>query len=173
MAGSAEDVLLIRGFGKTYSVTGWRLGWMVVPDDLVTPIERLAQNLTIAPSTLSQRAALAAFDCTDELEANVDRYRLHRELLLEGLTELGFTDLAPADGAFYVWADVSHLGIDSETLCARWLDELGVATTPGVDFDPIAGDQAVRFSFAGTTDDVREALRRLAAWPDLKRLRPI
>ena len=166
--GLPGDPIVVNSFSKYFSMTGWRLGWMVVPEHLVTPIERLAQNLTIAPSSLSQRAALAAFDCTEELEANVARYRLHRGLLLDGLAELGFTDLAPADGAFYVWADVAHLGIDSETLCARWLDELGVATTPGVDFDPIASHRALRFSFAGTTEDVHEALRRLATWPDLK-----
>lgn len=163
------EPIVVNSFSKYFSMTGWRLGWMVVPDRLVTPIERLAQNLTIAPSTLSQRAAMAAFDCAEELEANVDRYRRQRRVLLDGLRELGFTDLAPADGAFYVWADVSHLGVGSEELCARWLDELGVAATPGVDFDPFAGDRFVRFSFAGTTVDVVEALRRLATWPDLRR----
>ena len=164
------DAIVINSFSKYYSMTGWRLGWMVVPDRLRDAATRVAQNVTIAAPTVAQHAALAAFDCTEELEANVERYAHNRVILLDGLRAAGFTELAPADGAFYVWARVDHLtgdreGVaDSQALCARWLDELGVAATPGVYFDPTNGHRFVRFSFAGSTDDVSAAVKRLGEW---------
>ena len=164
------DAIVINSFSKYYSMTGWRLGWMVVPDRLRDAATRVAQNVTIAAPTVAQHAALAAFDCTEELEANVERYAHNRVILLDGLRAAGFTELAPADGAFYVWARVDHLtgdreGVaDSQALCARWLDELGVATTPGVDFDPTHGHRFVRFSFAGSSDDISAAVQRLGEW---------
>ncbi|MGI9601821.1 MAG: pyridoxal phosphate-dependent aminotransferase [Acidimicrobiales bacterium] len=156
------DAIVVNSFSKYFSMTGWRLGWLVVPPSLASSVERLAQNLYIAPSTLSQHAAVAAFDCHEELAENVARYRINRTLLLDGLAAARFDQVAPADGAFYAYADVSHLTDDSVALCARWLDELGVAATPGIDFDPARGHHQVRFSFAGAADDITEAVRRLA-----------
>jgi len=159
-----DSVLVVNSFSKYFSMTGWRLGWVVAPGDLLVPLERLAQNFTIAAPTLSQMAAVSAFDCHSELELNVSRYAENRRILLEGLPSAGFTDLAPADGAFYVWAKCSHMGIGSEELCRRWLDEIGLAATPGVDFDPARGQGFVRFSFAGSQGDVAEAVIRLKDW---------
>lgn len=159
-----DEIVVVNSFSKYFSMTGWRLGWMVVPPALVTPIERLAQNLTIAPPTLAQLVAEAAFDSTDELDGHVERYARNRQLLLDGLAAAGFDELAPADGAFYVWADVSALTDDSAVLCRTWLDELDVAVTPGVDFDPEEGHRFVRFSFAGATDDIVDAVDRLTRW---------
>ncbi len=156
--------MIINSFSKYFSMTGWRLGWMVVPEDLLRSVECLAQNLYISPPTLSQWAAVAAFDCHQELEANVARYAANRQLLLERLPEAGFDRLAPADGAFYIYANVSRMTNDSEDFCRRMLLETGVATTPGIDFDPDRGHAYVRFSFAGTTAEMDQAARRLAAW---------
>ena len=163
-AAYSETAIVINSFSKYFSMTGWRLGWMVVPEDLLRPIESLAQNLFISPPTLSQRAALATFDCYDELDANVARYARNRDLLLEALPKAGFDRLAPADGAFYIYADVSAMTNDSEDFCRRMLQELGVAVTPGIDFDPGRGNAFVRFSFAGSTEDMAEAARRLQDW---------
>ncbi len=163
-AAYGETAIVINSFSKYFSMTGWRLGWMVVPEDLLRPIESLAQNLFISPPTLSQRAALATFDCYDELDANVARYARNRDLLLEALPKAGFDRLAPADGAFYIYADVSAMTNDSEDFCRRMLQELGVAATPGIDFDPGRGNAFVRFSFAGSTEDMAEAARRLQDW---------
>ena len=159
-----DDAIVINSFSKYYSMTGWRLGWMVVPDDLMRPIESLAQNFFISPPTLSQVAAVAAFDCRDELEANVTRYAANRELLLAELPKAGFTDLAPADGAFYIYADVGHLTNDSEEFCRRILNEAGVAVTPGVDFDPWRGNRFLRFSFAESTEEIAAAAAALRKW---------
>ena len=163
-AAYSETAIVINSFSKYFSMTGWRLGWMVVPEDLLRSVESLAQNLFISPPTLSQHAALATFDCYDELDANVARYARNRELLLEALPKAGFDRLAPADGAFYIYADVSAMTNDSEDFCRRMLQELGVAVTPGIDFDPGRGNAFVRFSFAGSTEDVAEAARRLQDW---------
>jgi len=163
-AAFAEDALVINSFSKYFSMTGWRLGWMVAPVDLLRPIERLAQNLFIAPPTLPQHAAQAAFDCRDELDANVRRYRASRDRLLDLLPRIGFDRLAPPDGAFYLYADVGSLTNDSEEFCRRMLAEAGVAATPGRDFDPERGHRYLRFSFAGAAEDIAEAGRRLAAW---------
>jgi len=156
--------IVINSFSKYFSMTGWRLGWMVLPEDLLRPVECLAQNLFIAPPTLPQLAALAVFDCRAELEANVARYRRNRDLLLDELPKAGFDRMAPADGAFYLFADVTRLTNDSVAFCQRMLVDTGVAATPGVDFDPGRGHRFLRFSFAGSTEEVAEAARRLIAW---------
>ena len=163
-AGLSEEAIVINSFSKYFSMTGWRLGWMVVPEDLMRPVESLAQNLFISPPTLSQVAAVAAFECRDELEANVARYAANRELLLRELPAAGFTDLAPADGAFYIYADVGHLTNDSEEFCRRILNEAGVAVTPGVDFDPWRGNRFLRFSFAESAEEIAAAAAALRKW---------
>lgn len=163
-AALSEDAVIINSFSKYFSMTGWRLGWMVVPEDLARAVESLAQNLFISPPTLSQIAAVAAFDCREELEANVARYAANRALLLDQLPQAGFTDLAPADGAFYIYADVGHLTNDSHEFCARILQETGVAVTPGVDFDPERGNRFLRFSFAGTTEEIVAGAQALKYW---------
>jgi len=156
--------VVINSFSKYFSMTGWRLGWMVLPDHLLTTVERLQQNLYICAPHISQIAGLAAFDCTDELDAHVVRYREHRDLLIAGLAAAGITDIARPDGAFYVYADVSHLTDDSAALCELWLDRLGIATTPGIDFDLRHGHRFVRFSYAGHTDHIVKAGELLAGW---------
>ncbi len=132
-----DDVYVINSFSKYFSMTGWRLGWLVVPEDHVRRVERLAQNMFICPPHASQIAALAALDCTQELEANRAVYAENRRLMLEGLPKAGFTRFAPPDGAFYVYADVSDLTSDSLAFAAEILEEAGVAVTPGLDFDPL------------------------------------
>ena len=159
-----DDAIVINSFSKYFSMTGWRLGWMIVPPDLLRAVECLAQNLYISPPSLSQHAAVAVFDCADELEANRRKYERNREILLEELPKVGFDRFAPPDGAFYLYADVGHLTNDSEAFCRRMLAETGVAATPGVDFDRERGSATMRFSFAGSTETVVEAARRLAAW---------
>jgi aspartate/methionine/tyrosine aminotransferase len=159
-----DDAIVINSFSKYFSMTGWRIGWMVAPTDLLRPIECLAQNLFISPPTLPQIAASVAFDCGDELEANVRRYAENRALLLEQLPRAGFDRLAPADGAFYIYADVSRLTNDSGEFCRRMLADTGVAATPGLDFDVERGHQFIRFSFAGSTADIAAAAARLLAW---------
>ncbi|CAK0747056.1 Valine--pyruvate aminotransferase [uncultured Gammaproteobacteria bacterium] len=156
-----SNAVVVNSFSKYFSMTGWRLGWLVVPDDLARSVERLAQNLFISAPTLSQIAGVAAFDCAEELNGHVARYARNRELLLHELPAAGFDRLAPADGAFYLYADVSALTNDSESLCQRILAETGVAITPGIDFDPTYGRRFVRFSFAGSTETIAEATRRL------------
>ncbi len=164
--GAGNDAIVINSFSKYYCMTGWRLGWAIVPERLVRPIERLAQNLFISAPTLSQVAAERAFDETDCLDENVAVYAENRRLLLEELPKAGITSFAPADGAFYLYADVSHLTDDSAAFCAAMLKEAGVAATPGADFDPTHGHRHVRFSFAGKTAEMAEAARRLQAWLD-------
>ena len=159
-----RDALIINSFSKYFSMTGWRLGWMIVPEDLLRPVECLAQNLFISPPTLSQHAAVAAFDCHPELQRNVELYAANRELLLAELPKAGIADLAPADGAFYIYADIRHLTNDSNGFCQRMLAETGVAATPGLDFDPARGNATMRFSFAGPTADMAEAAARLQTW---------
>jgi aspartate/methionine/tyrosine aminotransferase len=156
--------IIVNSFSKYYSMTGWRLGWMLVPPDLARSVECLAQNFYISPPALSQLAAIAAFQCRDELDGHVARYRANRDLLIATLKKVGLTRFAPAEGAFYLYVDVSSLTRDSEAFCRRMLAEIGVATTPGRDFDPIHGDDWLRLSFAGSTDDIKEAAERLATW---------
>jgi aspartate/methionine/tyrosine aminotransferase len=160
----SEQAIVVNSFSKYFSMTGWRVGWLVVPPELVRPIERLSQNFFISVPTLSQHAAVAAFDCRDELDGHVRRYRANRDLLLAGLPVAGLDRLTPAQGAFYLYADVSHLTNDSRDFCKRMLREAGVATTPGVDFDRLRGAGTLRISFAGSTPEMEEAVRRLKAW---------
>jgi aspartate/methionine/tyrosine aminotransferase len=159
-----DEAVVVNSFSKYFSMMGWRLGWAVVPEDLVLSVERLVQNLFISAPTLSQMAALTVFDCRDELDANVARYARNRQRLLQDLPKAGFDRLAPAEGAFYLYADVRHLTNDSEELCLRMLAETGVATTPGIDFDPERGNGYLRFSFARSEEEIAEAAQRLIAW---------
>jgi aspartate/methionine/tyrosine aminotransferase len=161
---SDDDAVVINSFSKYYCMTGWRIGWIVVPERLVRPIERLAQNLYISPPYLSQVAALAAFDAIEELEAVKAGYARNRQLLLEELPRIGITEMHPVDGAFYIYADVARFTNDSIGFCKRMLEESGVAATPGLDFDPIEGAHYMRLSFAGSEEDCREAVRRMGAW---------
>lgn len=161
---TSDEAIVINSFSKYFSMTGWRLGWMVVPPDMLRAVECLAQSFFISPPALSQHAAIAAFACHDELEANIARYARNRAILLEELPKAGFGRLAPADGAFYLYADVADMTNDSLEFCRRMLRDIGIACTPGVDFDPLRGHAAVRFSFAGSTDTVIEAARRLKSW---------
>jgi aspartate/methionine/tyrosine aminotransferase len=162
-AASLSHAVVVNSFSKYFSMTGWRVGWMVLPDDLVRPVERLAQNFFISAPHIAQVAAEAAFDCTAELEANVARYRRSRDLLLAALPAAGFA-LGPAEGAFYLFADVARLTNDSEAFCARMLAEAGIAAAPGVDFDRRRGSRFVRFSYCGPEADMREAAERLVRW---------
>ncbi|AXQ93777.1 aminotransferase class I/II-fold pyridoxal phosphate-dependent enzyme [Cereibacter azotoformans] len=164
-----DDVYVINSFSKYFSMTGWRLGWLVVPEAHVRPIERLAQNMFICPPHASQIAALTALDCMEELEANRIVYAENRRLMLEGLPKAGFTRFAPPDGAFYVYADVSDLTDDSLAFAAEILREAGVAVTPGLDFDPVRGARTLRFSYARATEDIVEGLRRLEAFMAARR----
>ena len=159
-----RTAIVINSFSKYFSMTGWRLGWMVVPEHLRHAVERLQQNLYICAPHVSQVAGLAAFDCTDELDGHVARYRTNRSVLLQGLATAGITDVADADGAFYVYADVGHVTDDSMLLTQRWLADIFVAATPGLDFDTSRGAQHVRFSYAGDERDLVEACTRLRDW---------
>jgi aspartate/methionine/tyrosine aminotransferase len=158
------EIIVVNSFSKYYSMTGWRLGWMVAPPDLLRWIECLAQNFYVSPPALSQLAALAAFGCRAELDRHVARYRTNRDLLIAALRDAGLTRFAPAEGAFYLYVDVSALTEDSQAFCRQMLTETGVATTPGRDFDPIHGGSWVRLSFAGGAAEIVEAARRLALW---------
>ena len=157
----SDDVCVINSFSKYFSMTGWRVGWLVLPERSVRQVERLAQNLFICPSHAAQVAALAAMDCGEELQENLAVYARNRELMLEGLPKAGFDRIAPPDGAFYVYADVSHLTEDSRAFAAEILDKAGVAVTPGLDFDPERGHGTLRFSYARSTADIDEGLSRL------------
>lgn len=160
----SDEAIVVNSFSKYFSMTGWRLGWMVVPEDLHRSIECLAQNLFVSPPTLSQHACLKVFDCREELDANVARYAENRRVLLDRLPEAGFETLAPAEGAFYIYADIAHMTNDSDEFCKRMLAETGVAATPGIDFDPGRGNRFMRFSFAGELSDMTEAADRLRHW---------
>ena len=159
-----EEAVVVNSFSKYFSMTGWRVGWLVLPEYLVSPVERLAQNAFIAAASVSQHAALGAFESGEELEANLRRYAKNREILLEGLPLAGIDQLAPADGAFYIWAQVDHLCDDSQELAKIWLNDLGIAVTPGIDFDPANGHRFIRFSFAGSSEEAIEAVNRLGQW---------
>ncbi len=163
-ANRAEHAVVINSFSKYYGMTGWRIGWMIVPKDLARSVECLHQNLSICAPTLSQLAALSAFDCAQELDARVARYAANREILLTELPKAGFDRLAPSDGAFYLYADVSHLTEHSPDLCQDLLVNAGIAVTPGIDFDPVDGHRFIRFSFAASTDRIVEAVNRLKKW---------
>jgi len=160
---TSREAVVMGSASKYFCMTGWRLGWMLLPERLQRPVSRLSGNLTICPPAISQYAGVAAFtpESTAELDSHVHRYRTNRDLLLEGLPGLGLGDLAPADGAFYAYANIAHLTDDSTAWCARLLAETGVALAPGVDFDTVHGGSTVRLSFAGATADVIEALERM------------
>lgn len=159
-----DEAYVINSFSKYFSMTGWRVGWMVVPEDHIRTVERLAQNMFICPPHASQVAALAALDCVEELEANRAVYAANRALMLAGLPKAGFDRIAPPDGAFYIYADVSALTEDSRAFAAEILEKAGVAVTPGLDFDPARGHTTLRFSYARQTADIEEGLARLAAF---------
>lgn len=160
----SDDVIVINSFSKYFSMTGWRIGWMIVPDGLQQTIERLAQNFFISPPHVSQIAALAALEAGEELEANKAIYAQNRRVLLDGLAQAGLSRIVPADGAFYIYADVSDFTQDSLTFARTMLAEIGLAATPGADFDPERGHQFMRFSYAGSTDDMREGVQRIGGW---------
>lgn len=170
-AAAWDDTVVVQSFSKYFCMTGWRLGWLVLPPDLVRPVERLAQNLYLCPPVLAQRAAPAAFDATEELDAHAAVYEANRRTLTEALRAAGVGDIAPAEGAFYVWADMSAWGSSGE-LSRRWLEEIGVACTPGADFDGVRGGDFVRFSVAGSAGEVAEASSRLGAWLRAHRREP-
>jgi len=159
-----DDALIINSFSKYYCMTGWRIGWIVAPPDLVRPIERLQQNLSISVHTLSQIAAEKAFDGRAELEAVKRSYEENRAILIERLPVAGLDTFLPADGAFYLYADVSRFSEDSYAFARAMLEEAHVATTPGLDFDPVHGGRFLRFCYAGAAEDMREAAARIARW---------
>ena len=164
--GTSRAAVVANSFSKYFAMTGWRLGWLLVPQELQRAVDCLTGNFTICPPTLPQLAAVAAFspESIAESEALLDHYAGNRRLLLDGLRAIGIDKLAPTDGAFYVYADVSHLTSDSLSFCSKLLDDTGVAIAPGIDFDPARGGSFVRLSFAGPTSDIDEALRRIGAW---------
>ena len=159
-----DEVFVINSFSKYFSMTGWRVGWMVVPKAMVRTVERIAQNMFICPPHASQVAALAALDCTPEADANLAVYAENRRLMLDRLPAMGFDRIAPPEGAFYIYADVSALTDDSLSFAAEILENAGVAVTPGLDFDPRRGARTLRFSYAGSTADIALGLDRLAGF---------
>jgi aspartate/methionine/tyrosine aminotransferase len=161
---TSRNAIVVNSFSKYFCMTGWRIGWLLVPAELTDAVDRLAGNFAICPPALSQLAAVAAFDGYDELDANVARYSANRALALDGLRAIGLDRLAPADGAFYVWADVSRWTSDSMAFTARLLAEAGVAIAPGIDFDPVDGGRYVRMCFAGDADDISQAIELMGGW---------
>jgi aspartate/methionine/tyrosine aminotransferase len=160
----SRGAIVVNSFSKYYAMTGWRLGWAIAPASLARPMERLQQSLAICAPTLSQRAALAAFDAGEELESIKRGYARSRLLLLRQLPRIGLPLFAPPDGAFYIYADVSHLTTDSVRFCTDMLEEIGVAVTPGVDFDRARGASTLRISYAGPPEEVALGVERLSAW---------
>jgi len=163
-AGLSPRALVINSFSKYFCMTGWRVGWMVVPEPMVRPIERLQQNLAISVPTLSQIAAEATFEGREEMEAVKRGYLENRRILIEGLPRAGLTKFLPVDGAFYLYADVSDFTSDSFKFAGEMLEKARVAATPGVDFDPIGGHRFIRFSYARSAEEMREAVERIARW---------
>ena len=162
----SDNAIVINSFSKYWSMTGWRVGWTVLPTELTTRFDRLAQNLVICPPAISQHMAVAALDCNDELDGHLQRYTENRQILLDGLPKAAMTDLAPADGAFYIWARTDHLAANSKHLAAEWLNTLGVAATPGVDFHPTQGHRYMRFSFSGSPETMHGAVNALQQWKE-------
>jgi aspartate/methionine/tyrosine aminotransferase len=160
----APGAVVVNSFSKYYSMAGWRLGWLLVPPSLVEAARARMTNLFLTPSVLAQHAGLIAFDCREELEGHVRTYARNRELLLAALPRLGLRRIAPPDGAFYIYADVGHLTNDSLSLCRELLRGTGVATAPGIDFDPVDGSRFIRFSFAVSTPLVEDAIARMVPW---------
>ena len=163
-AAASPSAVVVNSFSKYWSMTGWRIGWLVLPEDLIRPVECLAQNMFISAPHIAQVAAEAAMDCVEELEANKAAYARSRAALLEGLPKAGFTQIAAADGAFYLWCDVGHLTNDSAAFCAEMLEHAGIAATTGLDFDRDRGSRFLRFSYCGPEADMTAAPGRLAAW---------
>lgn len=163
---TSREAIVVNSFSKYFAMTGWRLGWLLVPARLLRAVDRLTGNFSICPPTLPQLAAVAAFDPASIVAADalVDQYAVNRDLLLRGLPEIGLPRLAPADGAFYVYADIADHSTDSLAFCAKLLADTGVAIAPGIDFDTVHGGAYVRLSFAGATSDIEEALRRMGPW---------
>nr|WP_276118541.1 aminotransferase class I/II-fold pyridoxal phosphate-dependent enzyme [Pararhizobium qamdonense] len=159
-----DEAVIINSFSKYYCMTGWRIGWMVLPEDQVRAFERIAQSLYISPPELSQIAAEAALGCEAELDVYKASYAANRDLLLKRLPEIGFTIASPMDGAFYAYADVSRFTNDSMDFARTMLAQINVAATPGLDFDPLEGHRMMRFSYAGAPDDIAEAMDRIARW---------
>ena len=160
----SSDAIVINSFSKYFCMTGWRIGWMVVPPALLRAVERLQQNLAISVPTLSQIAAEAAFDGRAELEAIKHGYEDNRRILLDGLPRAGLSSFLPVDGAFYLYADISAFSADSFAFATRMLEDAGVAATPGVDFDPVRGRKYLRLCYAGTSADMHEAVGRIGRW---------
>ncbi|MDC7682041.1 aminotransferase class I/II-fold pyridoxal phosphate-dependent enzyme [Asticcacaulis sp. BYS171W] len=160
----APDALIVSSFSKYFSMVGWRLGWLLVPEAHLETARAYVGNLFLTAPSLSQHAGLVALDSRDELEGHVETYRRNRQILLEALPELGLTTIAPPDGAFYVYADIGHLTGDSLQFCKDLLNETGVATAPGIDFDPVEGRHFIRFSFAVSTREIEEAVKRMIPW---------
>jgi aspartate/methionine/tyrosine aminotransferase len=160
----SPNALVINSFSKYFCMTGWRVGWMVVPEPLVRPVERLQQNLAISVPALSQIAAEAAFEGREEMEDIKHGYQENRRILIEGLPRAGLDKFLPADGAFYLYADVSQFTSDSFEFAKQMLEQARVAATPGIDFDPVHGHRFIRFSYARSADDMREAVARIARW---------
>lgn len=158
------DALVINSFSKYFSMAGWRLGWLVVPLELIDAARARMGNMLLTPPSLAQHAGLVAFDCRDELEEHVATYARNRDLLLAALPSMGLRRIAPPDGAFYIYADIGHLTEDSLAFCTRLLEDTGIATAPGIDFDPVEGHRFMRFSFAVSTDRIEEAISRLEPW---------
>ena len=160
----APDALVVNSFSKYFSMVGWRLGWLVAPEDLVDAARARMGNLFLTAPSLSQHAGLAAMDCVPELETHIARYAANRQLMLDALPAMGLTKIAPPDGAFYIWADVGHLTDDAMQLAQQLLRDTGVATAPGIDFDPVDGRHFLRFSFAADTPLIRDAIARMTPW---------
>jgi len=163
-AAFSDSAVVVNSFSKYWSMTGWRIGWMVLPEDLIRPVECLAQNMFISAPHIAQVAAEAAMDCTEELEANKAAYARSRAALLAGLPKAGFDRIAAADGAFYLWCDVGSLTNDSARFCAEMLERAGIAATTGLDFDRERGSRFLRFSYCGPEEEMAAAPARLAAW---------
>lgn len=159
-----DDALIVNSFSKYFSMAGWRLGWLVVPLDLIEAARARMGNLFLTPPSLAQHAGLVAMDCREELDGHVATYARNRDLLLQALPTMGLGEIAPPDGAFYVYANVGHLTDDSLGFCEALLRDTGVATAPGIDFDPVDGHRFIRFSFAVSTDLVTEAISRMVPW---------
>lgn len=160
----APEARVVSSFSKYFSMVGWRLGWLLVPDDEIRHVRAYCSNLFLTAPSLSQHAGLAALDCRDELEGHVATYAANRRLLLDALPAMGLTSIAPPDGAFYVYANIAHLTDDSLQFCKELVLATGVATAPGIDFDPVDGRRFIRFSFAVSTPEVEEAIRRLTGY---------
>jgi len=158
------EAWVVNSFSKYFSMAGWRLGWLVAPKEGVDAARARMSNLFLTPPSLAQHAGLVAMDCTEELEGHIATYAANRELLLAALPDLGLAKIAPPDGAFYVYADISEFTDDSMQFCMQLLEDTGVATAPGIDFDPVNGHRFMRISFAVSTDQVAEAIKRMKPW---------